>query len=110
MIRVGKVIIGQYSPYSWHRDQLPSEGEVPQYPISDSYRHNREHLDHPMMNESNSEYNMSQEHVIQIHITSNQHIYGDNNNNDDTKLSIIIFIIISNHHHHRNTKIKDRYI
>ena len=68
MIRVGKVIIGQYSPYLLHRDQLPSEGEVPQYPISDTYRPNREHLDHPMMNESNCECNMSQEHVIQIHI------------------------------------------
>jgi hypothetical protein len=68
MIRVGKVIIEQYSPYLLYRDQLPSEGEVPQYPISDSYRPNREYLDHPMMNESNSEYNMSQEYVIQIHI------------------------------------------
>jgi hypothetical protein len=64
----GKVIIEQYSPYLLYRDQLPSEGKVPQYPISDSYRHNKEHLDHPMMNESNSEYNMSQEHVKQIHI------------------------------------------
>ena len=68
MIRVGKFIIVQYSPYLQHRDQLPSEGEVPQYPIPDTYRHNIEHLDHPMMNESNCEYNMSQEHVIQIHI------------------------------------------
>ncbi len=66
MIRVGKVLIGQYSPYLLHRDQIPLEGEAPQYPISYTYRHNREHLDHPMMNESNSEYNMSQEHVIQI--------------------------------------------
>ncbi len=36
------------------------------------------------------------------HITSNQHIYGDNTNNDDTKLTTIILIIISNHHHHRD--------
>ena len=64
----GKVIIGQYSPYLLNRGQLSLEGEVPQYPISDTYRPNREHLDHPMMNENNSEYNMSQEHVIQIHI------------------------------------------
>ena len=71
MIRVGKVIIGQYSHYPLHQDQLPSEGEVPKYPISYSYRPNREHLDHPVMNESNCEYNMSQEHVQQIHI------YGD---------------------------------
>ena len=70
MIRVGKVIIGQYSPYplQYSPYQLPSEGEVPQYPISDTYRHNREHLDHPMMNETNCEYNMSQKHVQQIHI------------------------------------------
>ncbi len=68
MIRVGKVIIEQYSPYLLYWDQLPSEGEVPQYPNSDSYRHNKEHLDHAMINESNSEYNMSQEHIIQIHI------------------------------------------
>ena len=67
MIRVSKVIIEQYSPYPLHRDQLPSEGEAPQHPISDTYRHNREHLDHPMMNES-LKYNMSQEHVQQIHI------------------------------------------
>ena len=68
MIRVGKIIIGQYSPYPLHQDQLPSEGEVPQYPISDTDRPYREHLDHPMMNESNCEYNMSQEHVQQVHI------------------------------------------
>ena len=67
MIRVSKVNIEQYLPYSLHRDQLPSEGEAPQYPISDNYRHNREHLYHPMMNESNCECNMSQEHVQQIH-------------------------------------------
>ena len=65
MIRVSKVIIEQYSPYPF---QLPSEGEAPQYPISDTYRHNREHLDRSMMNESNCECNMSQEHVQQIHI------------------------------------------
>ena len=68
MIRVGKVNIKQYSPYPLHRDQLPSEGEAPQYPISYSNMHNREHLDHPMMNESNCECNMSQEDVQQIHI------------------------------------------
>ena len=68
MIRVRKVIIGQYLPYPLQRDQLPSEGEAPQHPISDSYRPNREHRDHPMMNESNCEYNMSQEYVQQIHI------------------------------------------
>ena len=68
MIRVGKVNVKQYSPYLLHRDQLPSEGEAPQHPISDTYRHNREHLHHPIMNESNCEYNMSQEHVQQIHI------------------------------------------
>ena len=67
MIRVSKVIIEQYSPYPLHRDQLPSEGEAPQYPISDTYRHNEEHLHHTMMNES-LKYNMSQEHVQQIHI------------------------------------------
>ena len=67
MIRVSKIIIEHYSPYLLHRDQLPSEGEAPQYPISDTYRHNREHLDHPMMNES-LKYNMSQEHVQQIYI------------------------------------------
>ena len=108
MIRVSKVNIDQYSPYHLHRDQLPSEGEAPQYPIAVSYRHNREHLDHPMMNESNCEYNMSQEHVNKyiyddVAYTENQYIYGDNNNNDDTNLSTIIFIIISNHHQHRNT-------
>ncbi len=67
MIRVSKVYIEQYSPYPGHRDQLPSEGEAPQYPISDTYRQNREHLDHSMMNES-LKNNMSQEHVQQIHI------------------------------------------
>ena len=65
MIRVSKVIIEQYSPYPF---QLPSEGEAPQYPISDTYRPNKEQLDHSMMNESNREYNMSQEHLQQIHI------------------------------------------
>ena len=59
MIRVGKVNIEQYSPYPLHRDQLPSEGEAPLHPISDSDRPNREHLYHPMMNESNCEYNVS---------------------------------------------------
>jgi hypothetical protein len=68
MIRSSKVIIEQHSPYPLHRDQLPSEGEALQYPISDTYRHNREHPDHPMMNESNCEYTMSLEHVQQIHI------------------------------------------
>ena len=67
MIRVSKVIIEKYSPYPLHRDQLPSEGEAPQHPISDTYRHNREHLHHTMMNES-LKYNMSQEHVQQINI------------------------------------------
>ena len=68
MIRVSKVIIEQYSPYFLHRDQLPSEGEALRHPISDTYRHNEEHLYHPMMNESNCEYTMSQEYVQQIHI------------------------------------------
>ena len=68
MIRVSKVNIEQYSPYPLHRDQLPSEGEAPQHPISYSYRHNREHLDHSIMNESNCEYTMSQEYVQQIQI------------------------------------------
>ena len=68
MIRVSKVNIEQYSPFPLHRDQLPSEGEAPQHPISDTYRHNREHLYHPMINESNCECNMSQEYVQQIHI------------------------------------------
>ena len=68
MIRVSKVNIDQYSPYHLHRDQLPSEGEAPQYPIAVSDMPNREHLDHPMMNESNCEYNMSQEHVQQIYM------------------------------------------
>ncbi len=67
MIRVSKVNIEQYLPHLLHRDQLPSEGEVPPHPISDTYRHNREHLHHPMMNEG-FKYNMSQEHVQQIHI------------------------------------------
>ena len=68
MIRVGKVNVKQYSPYPLHRDQLPSEEEALRHPISDNNRPNREHLFHPMMNESNCEYNMSQEHVQQIHI------------------------------------------
>ena len=63
MIRVGKVNVKQYSPYPLHRDQLPSEEEALRHPISDTYRPNREHLDHSMMNESNCEYTMSQEHV-----------------------------------------------
>ena len=62
MIRVSKVNIEQYSPYLLHRDQLPSEGEALRHPISDTYRPNREHLYHPMMNES-LKYNMSQGHV-----------------------------------------------
>ena len=68
MIRVSKVNIDQYLPYPLHRDQLPSEGEAPQHPISDTYRPYREHLDHSMMNESNCECNMSQKHVQQMHI------------------------------------------
>ncbi len=68
MIRVRKDIIEKLSPYLLHRGQLPSEGEAPQYPISDNNRPSREHLDHPMMNESNCEYNMSQEYVQHIHI------------------------------------------
>ena len=68
MIRVGKVNVKQYSPYPLHRDQLPSEGEAPPHPISDSNRPKREHLDNSMMNKSNCECNMSQEHVQQIHL------------------------------------------
>jgi len=67
MIRVSTVIIDQYSPYPLHRDQLPSEREAPSHSIADYYRPNREHLHHTMMNESNCEYNMSQEHVQQIY-------------------------------------------
>jgi len=52
MKRVSKVNIEQYLPYSLHRDQLPSEGEALPHPNSDTYRPSREHLDHPMMNES----------------------------------------------------------
>ena len=63
MIRVSNFDIEQYLPHLLHRDQLPSEGEAPQYPISHDNRPNREHLDHPMMNKSKCEYNMSQEHV-----------------------------------------------
>ena len=65
-MRVSKVNIQQYLPYPLHRDQLPSEEEVPQYPISDSYRSDKEHLYHSMMNES-LKYNMLQEHLQQIH-------------------------------------------
>ena len=65
--KVDKVNSEQYLPYLLHRDQLPSEGEAPRHPISDSHRPYREHLDHPMMNES-LKYNMSHEHVQQIHI------------------------------------------
>ena len=68
MIRVGKVNVKQYSPYLLHRDQLPSEGEALRHPISENNRHNRKHLYHPMMNESNCECNMSQEHLQQIYI------------------------------------------
>ena len=68
MIRVGKVNVKHFSPYRLHRDQFASKGEAPPHPISDTYRHNREHLYHSMMNESNCEYNMYQEHVQQIHI------------------------------------------
>ena len=68
MIMVSKVIVEQFSPYPSHQDQLPSGGEAPLPPIFDYNRHNREHLDHPMTNESNCEYTMSQEHVQQIHI------------------------------------------
>jgi hypothetical protein len=68
MIRVSKVIVEQYSPYPSRQDQLPSGGEAPQHPIFVYYKPNREHLDHPMMKESNYEYTMSQEHVQQIHI------------------------------------------
>ena len=68
MIRVSKVNIDQHSHYSWRQDQLRSEGEVQPHPMSVYHRPNREHHDHPMMNESNCEYNMSQEHVQQIHI------------------------------------------
>jgi hypothetical protein len=68
MIRVSKLIIEQYLLYLLHRDELPSEGEALRHPISDTYTPKREHLDHPMMNESNCEHTMSQEHVQQIHI------------------------------------------
>ncbi len=63
MIRVNKLIIEQYSLYLLNRDQLPSEGDALRHPISDYNRPNREHIDHPMMNESNCEYTMSQEQV-----------------------------------------------
>ena len=68
MIRVSKVIVEQYSPYPSRQDQLPSGGEAPQHPIFDFHRPNREHLDDSMMNESNCEYTMPQEHVQQMHI------------------------------------------
>ena len=68
MIRVSKVIVEQYSPYPSRQDQLPSGGETPLHPIFVYNRPNREHLDHSMMNESNCEYTMSQEHEQQIHI------------------------------------------
>ena len=68
MIRVSKVIVEQYSPYPSRQDQLPSGGDAPLHPIFHIHRHNREHLDHSMMNESNCEYTMSQEHIQQIHI------------------------------------------
>ena len=68
MIRVTKVIVEQYSPHPSRQDQLPSGGDAPLHPIFDNNRPNREHLDHPMMNESNCEYTMSQEHIQQIHI------------------------------------------
>ena len=122
MIRVGKVNIEKYLPYSSHRDQLPSEGEALRHPISDNNRPNREHHDHPMImmmivmikvikkdNDDNC-YDDGNSTMSFIHITNNQHIYGDNNNNDDTNLSTIIFIIIINHHHHRNNIIIDASI
>ena len=68
MIRVSKVIVEQYSPYPSRWDQLPSGGEAPLHPIFDIDRHNREHLDHSMMNKSNCEYTMPQEYVQQMHI------------------------------------------
>ena len=111
MIRVGKVNIEQYLPYSLRRDQLPSEEEALRHPISDTYRPNREHLDHSIMNERLCLKNMYNKYIYDdVAYTDNQYIYGDNNNNDDTNLStIIIIIIISNHHQHRNTIIIDRY-
>jgi len=54
MIRVSKVIIEQYLPYPLHRDYLLSEGEAPPHPICDSYRPNKEHLDHPMINKNSN--------------------------------------------------------
>ena len=68
MIMVGKINVKQYSPYPLHRDKLPSGGEALRHPISYTYRHDREHLDHSMMNKSNCEYTMSQEYIQQIHI------------------------------------------
>ena len=67
-MRVSKVIVEQYSPYPSRQDQLPSGGEAPLPPISSNNRPNREHLDQSMMNESNCEYTMPQEHVQQMHI------------------------------------------
>ena len=110
MIRVSKVIIGQYPPYLLHRGQLPSEGEAPQYPISDTYRSNREHLYHSMMNESKCEYTMSQEHVQQIHIW-----WCSMQLTRNISMVIIITMMIrtklqlSYHHNRRNTIIIDRY-
>ncbi len=63
MIRVSKVIIDQHSPYLLHRDQLPLEGEVSPHSISDTYRPNREHLYHSMINKSNCEYTIAKENV-----------------------------------------------
>ncbi len=44
MIRAGEVIIEQFSPNQLHRDQLPLEGEAPQYPISLFYWRNIRHM------------------------------------------------------------------
>ena len=68
MIMVSKVIVKQYSPYRSRQDQLPSGGEALLSPIYDKNRPYIEHLDQPMMNESNCEYTMLHEHVQQIHI------------------------------------------
>ena len=68
MIMVSKVIVEHYSPYLSRQDQLPSGGDAPQHPIFEINRRNREHIDQTMMNESNCEYTMSQEHVQQMHL------------------------------------------
>ena len=68
MIRISTVIVEQYSPYPSRQDQLPSGGETQLPPIFDINRPNREHRDHTMMNKSNYEYTMPQEHVQQMHI------------------------------------------